>query len=164
MPLNINTIRHLTDLLRCHEYSEAHVLVQKLGYKKDSMENALEMSERARIQVAIFAEQLAASLTAPVLADIAIQIVSLIDTLHAQVATATDAAEHTLAEAASTQSAEAHVHFIGAVNDAVVCSLEPTLDTFIKYEEHAGADAIPLLFAVFSRQNDYYGAGSMGGA
>jgi tetrahydromethanopterin S-methyltransferase subunit B len=162
MPFLLKTLQTIRKLLQGNEYSQAHAIAQKLGYKKDSVENAVDITENLVEELHQHAAILMTSIQPQTLTTVVIEGVSLGNDIDAMVASRQNEAYIAMNEAASLLEVQSKINIINEINASVIDAIEPSLTSLIHDTNRNGIDSIPMIFAVFSRKNDYYGLGNMG--
>ncbi|GHS94449.1 hypothetical protein AGMMS49949_08290 [Alphaproteobacteria bacterium] len=156
MPFSIPTLQKLQEILKNKDFSEKHALVQKMGFKKDSVEVALDLGEIGTQKLESQAEEYESACEPPALASLELASVSLRSTLEARLWKTQNQAYEALQMQASVDEDERKVEILSTLNHEAESSLSQTLHTKVQ------PNSIPMLFAVLSRKNDAYGLGSMG--
>jgi hypothetical protein len=152
MAFSLQTINKLSEVLEGREFSSEHAAAQKTCFKKDSIELALEVGEISKQKI----EGFECSINSPTLQDVELEKIDLGAIVDARVAAVQNEAFDELQTGASIDKEEEKVENVIVINTTIDDSIVKTIQSRIQ------DGAIPMLFAVFSRKNDYYGLGTQG--
>jgi hypothetical protein len=150
MPFSKEIVQKLSEILKNQTFSEDHTVVQKTCYKKDSLDLSIDVGDVGLQKIENF-EYL---IETPDLAAIEFAQINLKSSVMKEVLVTRNNVLESLQTAASTASEEQKIEILSELNksNSLIRSIHNSIQ----------AEAIPMIFAVFSRKNDYYGLGGMG--